>query len=150
MAKKRKANLNPTAQVPSEPKVRIPSGKGFRRWFWSRIFSLLNKHGRYLILTGGGCYCAWVIADALKVYAGRQSAANLQLGVALFADIRVAYTVSVTVGITGAALYLRERKLHRETRERLAKRITELELQFDPKRTSSKLTSRGLTREEDE
>jgi hypothetical protein len=122
----------------------------FARWFWNRIFWLLGKHGRYFILTGGTCYCTWLVADAIKVYAGKQSTANMSFAMSLFADIRMAYTVSVTVGVTGIALYLRERSLHRQTRERLGGRITQLELRIDPSRESSKLTSKGLTRQEDE
>ena len=97
---------------------------------------------------GGICYCAWVLSDALKAFAGKQSVANLNFG--LFADIRFAYTISMAVGATGAGLYLRERGLHRKTRERLAARNTDLEKILDPNRASSLLTSLGLTRQEDE
>jgi len=89
-----------------------------------------------------------MLADALKAFAGKQSFADLRFGI--FADIRIVYTVSMAVGAAGAGLYLRERRLHRKTRERLGTRITMLEKQIDPARTSSLLTSLGLTRQEDE
>jgi hypothetical protein len=47
-------------------------------------------------------------------------------------------------------LILKGEELHRRTRERLAARVTELELKLDPSRTSSLLTSKGLTRKGDE
>jgi hypothetical protein len=120
------------------------------RYTLNRLFWLLGRHGRYLIVVSGVCYCTWLIADAIKFYAGKQSAADMHFGLSLFADIRMVYTVGMTVGVTGIGLYLRERSLHRQTRERLGGRITELELQVDPSRESSKLTSKGLTRSEDE
>jgi hypothetical protein len=141
MAKDKRKKDSPKS--PSTPKI-----FNYWRYILQRSFWLVGKHGRNAIFTGGACYCVWVIADALKAFAGRQSNANLHF--ALFADIRFAYTVSVAVGITGAGLYLRERHLHRKTRERLATRITELEKVVDPSRTSSLLTSLGMTRKEDE
>jgi len=96
----------------------------------------------------GACVCTWILADAVKSFAGKQSFADLRFGI--LADIRFVYTVSMAVGAAGAGLYLRERKLHRKTRERLATRITTLEKGIDPARTSSLLTSLGQTRQEDE
>lgn len=118
------------------------------RYFIQRLFWLVGKLGRTAILTAGTCFCVWEAADALRAFAGKQSSADLRF--AFFADLRFVYTVSVAVGITGAALYLNERRLHRKTRERLAIRITELEKVIDPTRTSSLLTPLGLTRQEDE
>jgi hypothetical protein len=68
----------------------------------------------------------------------------------LITNISFVWSASISVSGLSIALYLRERKLHRKTRERLTGRITELELKIDPKRTSSHLTSEGLTRREDE
>ena len=108
---------------------------------------MIGSNARVAIIMTGVCVCVWFVADALKAYAGKRSDANFSLG--LLADIRMVYTVSVTLAISGVALYLRERSSHRKTRERLARRITELELHVDPARRSSKLTSQGLTREDD-
>lgn len=66
------------------------------------------------------------------------------------ANVSFVWSISLTVSGLSIGLYLRERKLHQGTRERLAGRITELELVIDSRRESSKLTSRGLTRKEDE
>jgi len=120
----------------------------YRRYMLQRSFWLAGKHGRNLIFTAGVCYCVWIIADALKAFAGKTSSAHMAFSV--LADVRFVYTVSMAVGAAGAGMYLRERNLHRKTRERLAGRITDLEKTIDPSRTSSQLTSLGLTRQEDE
>ena len=130
-----------------KPAVPEQKPQSFPRWFLGKLFALVGSNARTVVVTTGVCVCVWFVADAFKAYAGKKSEANMMFG--FFADIRVVYTVSVTLAISGIALYLRERKLHRQTRERLAGRITELELQIDPDRRSSKLTSQGLTREDD-
>jgi hypothetical protein len=135
-----------TVSKGKKQKNEVVPPKSIGRYFVQRSFWLLGKHGRFAILAAAVCYCAWVIADAVKAFAGKQSSAEMHF----FADIRFAYTVSVAVGITGAALYWREVRLHRRTRERLAARITALEKAIDPNRTSSLLTPLGLTRQEDE
>jgi hypothetical protein len=142
MAKKNKDPSKATGNPPT------PKTFDARRYILERSFWLMGKHGRNLIFTGGFCYCVWVISNALKSFAGQQSNANLRFSV--LADVRFVYTISVAVGLTGLALWLRERRLHRKTRERLAGRITELEKTIDPSRTSSLLTPLGLTRQEDE
>jgi len=73
--------------------------------------------------------------------------ADLKFG--LFANVTVVFTISITLSGLSIGLYLRERGNHRRTRERLAARIKELEIKIDPNRTSSKLTSEGLTRRDD-
>jgi hypothetical protein len=119
------------------------------RWFWGKVFALVGSNASLVVVTTGVCLCVWRVAAALEVYAGKQSNANVRFGFDLLADIRMVYTVSIAVGTTGVALYFRERRLHRKTRERLATRITDLELRIDPSRRSSKLTAEGLTREDD-
>jgi hypothetical protein len=130
-----------------EPATPLQKAQPFGRWFWGKVFSLVGSNGRLVVVTVGICTCVWTVADAFKAFAGRQSIADLKFG--FLADIRVVWTVSVAVGITGLALYFREVSLHRQTRERLAARNTELELRIDPTRRSSKLTAQGLTREDD-
>jgi hypothetical protein len=132
-------------------KTALPTQKAqpFWRWFLGKIFALVASNARVVVVTSGVCVCVWRIAAAIEIYAGKQSNANMTFGFALFADIKMVYTVSLAVGTTGVALYLKERRLHRQTRERLAARITDLELRIDPNRRSSKLTPEGLTREDD-
>jgi hypothetical protein len=118
------------------------------RWFFGHIFSIIRKQGGGLVLWVTVAYCVRQASLAVIAYAGRSSSATL--GVNILANLSFVWTTSLTVSGISATLYFRELTLHRKTRERLSKRITELELRIDPTRTSSKLTSEGLTRKEDE
>ena len=130
-----------------QPKAPPQKAQSFGRWFCGRLLSIVAANSRLAIVVAGICTCVWFIADAFKAYAGKTSTADIKFGI--LADIRVVWTVSMAVGITGLALYRREVRLHRSTRERLAARITEMELRVDPARRSSKLTTQGMTREDD-
>jgi hypothetical protein len=125
-----------------------PPEQPFLRWFFGHVFGVIRKHGNFVAgsLTIG--YCFYQGSLAVQAFAGRTSLANLQVG--FLANVSFVWSVSLTVSGLSIGLYLRERNLHQKTRERLAGRITELELAIDPARESSKLTSRGLTRKEDE
>jgi len=119
------------------------------RWFMGHVFSLLRRHGNFVtgcILAG---FCVYELAGVLKEYAGRSSDVKLDFWLSLMANVKAEFVVSITASGLSIGLYLRERLKHRETRERLAKRVTDLELQLDPTRTSSQLTTKGLTRKDD-
>ncbi|OFW25388.1 MAG: hypothetical protein A3H27_14830 [Acidobacteria bacterium RIFCSPLOWO2_02_FULL_59_13] len=139
--------------MPKRAKVAkaIPSarkGPSFARWFFGELFRLIRRFGNGVTICVTVAYVANVIGNAVQAFAGQRSLADLRLG--LFANISVVYTLSITLSGISVVLYLRERRLHRRTRERLTARNTELELRIDPTRTSSQLTSEGLTRKEDE
>ena len=68
----------------------------------------------------------------------------------ILANIIVKWALTVAVSGISIALYIRERIKHENTRERLTQRITKLELQANPTRTSSQLTTKGRTRKEDQ
>lgn len=127
---------------------KISQENSFARWFLGHIFSAIRKHGNYVVgcLTVG--FCFYYASLAVRAFAGQTSLANLQVG--FLANVSFVWSISLTVSGLSIGLYLRERKLHQSTRERLAGRIAELELKIDSHRESSKLTSRGLTRKEDE
>lgn len=118
------------------------------KWFLGNVFNLVRRFGNVTILCITIAYCSHEIAVAFQTFAGKASLADLRFG--FFADITVVYTLSITATGISVVLYLNERRLHRKTRERLTARITKLELDIDPMRTSSQLTSKGLTRKEDE
>lgn len=99
-----------------------PCSRPFWRWFWGRSFGLIGTNARLVVVTAGIRTCVWSIAEALKVYAGKQSNANIGFGFDLLADIGMVYTLSMAVGTTGVGLYLRERNLHRKTRANPKKR----------------------------
>lgn len=120
----------------------------FWRWFFGHVFSLVRRHGRTIIIWSSLCYIVRQAALALIAFAGKQSIARLAF--ALAANISIAWTLCFSVAGLSMTLYVRERGLHRKTRERLTKRNIELEKKEDPNRTSSNLTSQGLTRAEDE
>jgi hypothetical protein len=134
--KGKKAGKTPTPESP------------FSRWFFGHIFSLIRRHGNFVAgcLTFG--FCFYEASQAIQAFAGKVSLADLKLG--FLANVSFVWTASLTVSGLSIGLYLRERGLHRRTRERLSGRVTELELAIDEARESSKLTSKGLTRKEDE
>lgn len=117
------------------------------RWFAGSVFGMIRRHGNFVIGCGLGAYVAHEFSVGLIAFAGRQSSANINMG--FFANLNVVFTLSFTVSGASIALYFRERGKHRETRERLSGRLKELELRLDPSRTSSHLTSKGLTRKDD-
>jgi heme/copper-type cytochrome/quinol oxidase subunit 2 len=108
---------------------------------------MVRRFGNVVILCVTVAYCSRQVAIAVQAFAGKTSLADLKLG--FFANITMVYTLSLAVSGISVVLYLNERRLHRKSRERLTERITKLELTLDPSRTSSHLTSRGLTRRED-
>jgi hypothetical protein len=121
-------------QVSSKTQNETP----FWRWFFGHVFSLLRRYGSLVVIWTGIGYCIHELAKAFEAYAGQTSFADLGLKIGV--NISVVWAVSISVAGLSMALYLKERKLHRSTRERLTARITALELRLDPKRTSSHLT----------
>jgi hypothetical protein len=117
------------------------------RWFVGSIFTIAKRFGSQAIWAFCLGYIAHETAQVLTAFAGRTSNANLALRI--FGNLNLAVSISLTVTGLSIGLYLYERKLHRATRERLAKRVTSLESTIDENRTSSRLTSEGLTQRED-
>jgi hypothetical protein len=132
----------------NKPKPSPQPQEGNFRWFFGNVFGLVRKHGNLVIIWIGIGWCAREFAIAAMAFAGKQSVANWSLSV--LANIQVVWAVSITLSGVSIGLYFKERKKHRETRERLTARVKELELTIDPNRTSSHLTPEGLTRREDE
>ena len=139
------ANRQTQKQHPSREARPEPSAF---RWFFGHVFSLLRRHGGALCTCFVIGYLVHEVAQAFIAYAGKASIADLTLKV--LANVSFVWTMSLTLSGISITLYVRERRLHRNTRERLTARVTELELKLDPSRTSSLLTSRGTTRKGDE
>jgi lysylphosphatidylglycerol synthetase-like protein (DUF2156 family) len=134
---------------PSKAKAETKPQPSTFRWFMGNVFSLLRRHGNFIcgcILIG---FCVYETGGAVKAYAGRSSDVQLNFWLSFMANLRAEFVLSITLAGLSIGLYLRERSKHRETRERLTKRITALESQLDPNRTSSHLTTKGLTRKDD-
>ena len=84
---------------------------------------------------------------SIETLSGQQTLADI--GVNFLTDIKVSVAVAWSVA-TGGVLYgMRQRKLRRDTVERIQKRNRKLESLLDPNRSSSQLMPRGDTRPED-
>jgi hypothetical protein len=143
MADRRKHKERQPGETDKSPR----QPKSAARWFIGNVFSLVRRHGNFAMACLLIGYCVNRASTGVEAFAGRRSLADLKFG--LFANVTVVFTISITLSGLSIGLYLRERGNHRRTRERLAARIKELEIKIDPNRTSSKLTSEGLTRRDD-
>lgn len=117
-------------------------------WFFGHVFGAIRRHGNAICFWGGFGYCIHEIGVTVRAFVGAVSLA--QLGLSVFANLSFVWSVNIAVSGLSIAMYIRERSLHRKTIERSSTRITALELKLDPRRTSSHLTTKGLTRKEDE
>lgn len=117
------------------------------RWFLGSLFNLGRRFGSQILWVGLLVYLVKIAGNVMIAYAGRNSNANLAIRIA--ANLNVAFAFSVTTSIVTSGLYIGEFKRHRQTRKRLTARVAGLELQIDPNRTSSRLTSEGMTQRED-
>jgi hypothetical protein len=135
---------NGKAKTAEHPTPTVP----FKLWIWGNIFDLLRANGRFFLACATIIFSVYWFAQAIKSFAGQITVASLTLRI--LADIVVKWSMTIAVSGLSIALYFRERKQHESTRERLTKRITELELRLDSGRTSSQLTSKGRTRKGDE
>ncbi len=79
--------------------------------------------------------------------AGKYTFADI--GISLLGDVNISVTLAWIFGVGGVFYGMRQRKVRKDTVERLQGRIQSLETQIDHKRTTSQLTPRGDTREED-
>ncbi len=112
-----------------------------------RLIDLAGSTASLLIPWGSLVAIAYLISSAIHGLAGKQTLADI--GLRLLADVRVTEWVAYILTGGSIAYGLRERKLRRDTIERLSERTQKLEQQLDPNRSSSRLTPRGTTRPED-
>lgn len=111
--------------------------------FSSGIVQVLNQ----LIMWGALVLIAHEVSEIFIAYAEKETAANITM--LLFGNLEVSITLSLLVGICGFLYDAWQRKLRKDTVERLQGRNQELESKIDSKRSSSQLTARGETRKED-
>jgi hypothetical protein len=117
-----------------------------RRWdAVLRLGSLLIGRGSKWLFFGWLVYQGRIGAEA---FAGKVTATSLiiSLGATLSAVIGVSWATTICF----AVWVFFERRLRKNTVERLSLRVKEMELQLDRGRSSSQLTPRGDTRPEDE
>ena len=101
-------------------------------------------------------YAAWVaaiwiaghyIVQVITVLSGHQTDASFVVNILL--NLQADRWIAYIVGGGGVAYGWNERRLKRQSIDRLSRHTEELEKRLDPKRTSSKLLRDGTTRRED-
>lgn len=100
-----------------------------------------------LLRWGGIVAIAWFTRLAVGDLAGQTTMADI--GLDFLGKVEVSVALAWAAGAAGGYYGYRQRKLRRDTVERLQKRVQELEKIIDRKRSTSRLTSRGETRPED-
>ena len=108
------------------------------------VYSVL----RDLIRWAAVVFIVYWIGRTIGTLAGKVTMADI--GIRFLAEVRLSEAVAGIFGVTGLGYGLTQRRLRRNTIERLQGRIQELERRLDPNRTSSQLTERGETRPEDQ
>ena len=84
---------------------------------------------------------------SIESLAGQNTLADI--GINFLSNIKVSVALAGAAGAGGLIYGERQRKLRKNTVERLQGRIRELETKIDPNRSTSDLTHRGDTRPED-
>lgn len=100
-----------------------------------------------IVKCGTGVWIVHYIYLMIESLSGKTTLADI--GVSFLGELNISIAIA-WMSFFGAVIYgLRQKKLRKDTVERLQTRITELEKGFDEKRSSSNLTKRGDTRPED-
>ncbi len=84
---------------------------------------------------------------AIEALSGKSTLADI--GINFLSDIKISVTLAWIAGVGGVFYGISQRKLRKDTVERLQERIQALEAEIDPNRSTSNLTRRGDTRPED-
>lgn len=100
---------------------------------------------------GAYSYIAYVASQALGQLAGEKTEATVSLTLQFLTKTGpgAVVIVSLGAGLLGVAYGLLERRLRYQKVEHLQGRVRELELEFDPNRSSSLLTVQGRTNPRD-
>jgi hypothetical protein len=113
----------------------------FKRF--AKVVDSLTTITHTLIRYGGVVLPFYFMYLAANVLAGKSTTADI--GIKMLGSLTITETVGYAVGAAGALYGLNERKLRRDKTEYLQDRIQKLEKQMDPKRSTSRLTTRGTT-----
>lgn len=84
---------------------------------------------------------------AIDSLSGKATLADI--GISFLSEVKVSVILSWVAGGGGVIYGLRQRKLRKDTVQSLQGRIQQFEKELDPRRSTSSLTERGDTREED-
>ena len=136
-------NICALATPPQRRPTKAELESGVRIRLIDKIFSTIQYGIMWLSLLG----IAGFFYLTVKSLAGTYTFADI--GIKVIGDFKVSEALSYLFGVGGVGYGLRERKLRRQTTERLTERNVTLEKLIDPTRTSSHLTTRGTTNPED-
>ncbi len=131
----------------SSPKDRAEKEQDLRFRRFVKVVDSVTALGSALICYSAFVLCFYFMYRTAATLAGKTTTANIGLG--MFGALRIDALVGYTVGVLGTIYGLRQQKLRRDKTEYLQGRIKKLEMQSDPKRSSSKLTPRGTTNPKD-
>jgi hypothetical protein len=113
----------------------------------SRNADIVTTLGKEAIRWFGISFCVYWIYRIFESLAGETTIASVVVDV--LGKVEVTTTITLSAGGFGVLYGLWQRKLRKDTVQRLQSRNTALELKLDPTRTSSLLTARGDSRPED-
>jgi hypothetical protein len=105
------------------------------------------RTGRLFLKLAASICLAWVAKEAVVALAGHTTSVLVQMGLQIFADLRVVFSVALAGSCAAWAIV--ERKIRQKSLEQMHKRVKELELAIDPHRSSSTLTTKGKTNPRD-
>lgn len=101
----------------------------------------------YLIKYGALVGVFYFIYLSVLALSGKHTFADI--GISVLGGVNISVSLAWLFGIGGILYGIWQRKVRKDTVERLQGRNQYLELQIDSKRSTSQLTPRGDTREED-
>lgn len=113
----------------------------------SKILDSCVQLATYLIKWGVIAFVTYYVYLSIISISGKNTSADIAISV-LF-ELELLSKLMGAVGVGGIIYGFLQRKLRKDTIERLQSRITELEKEVDKNRSSSNLTKRGDTRPED-
>ena len=99
---------------------------------------------------GGLVAISYFVFRTVEALSGTTTFADIGLEVRAFANIKISQLAAWFFALCGVGYGLGQRRLRKDTIERLQSRIQRLETEIDPDRSTSSLTTRGETRPEDE
>lgn len=113
----------------------------------SRIAEGVIQVSNNLIKYGALVWVFHEIYLMVESLSGKTTLADI--GVSFLGGLKISIVIAWASCIAGIIYGLIQKKLRKDTVERLQTRIAKLERESDPKRSSSNLTTRGDTRPED-
>ncbi|ABI59731.1 hypothetical protein [Nitrosomonas eutropha] len=113
----------------------------------SKILDVCVQLITYLIKWSVIAFVTYYVYLSIISISGKNTSADIAISV-LF-ELELLSKLMALVGVGGTIYGFLQRKLRKDTIERLQTRITELEKDVDQNRSSSNLTKRGDTRLED-